>query len=263
VKPPSAPLARNLKRTSKMSNAATETGTAPTANVGTTTDQPAVGAGQPGADGQVAEGQPTGSEGTPASDAPPADGAAPAADGGEPAAGDGAAPEGAPEAYEEFVLPADAGLPEGTVLEPETTNAFKEAAKADNLSQAQAQRYVNLAAGLVAKTLNGYQQAAADRITQWAEQVKSDPEVGGRNYDANVQVALSVVSKYGTPELKQAFEEFGLGNHPELVRTFYRIGKAMNESGFVHGQGQEQPATPVNREAAMAARMAAEQARNK
>jgi hypothetical protein len=78
-----------------------------------------------------------------------------------------------------------------------------------------------------------------------------------------VQVALGAVSKFGDPELKQAFEEYGLGNHPAFVRAFYRIGKAMGETGFVHGQGHEQPAPPVNREQALAQRMLAEQARKK
>lgn len=170
-------------------------------------------------------------------------------------------PQGAPDAYEEFQLPE--GMPEGMVLEPEATNAFKEAAKADNLSQAQAQRYVDLAATLVKKTLDGFGQAHIERIEQWAEQVKADPVVGGPKYAENVQVALQAVSQFGDPELTQAFKEYGLGNHPAIVRAFYRIGKAIAENGQPHGMGQESPAKPANREQALAQRIAAEQARAK
>lgn len=170
-------------------------------------------------------------------------------------------PQGAPEAYEEFVLPE--GMPEGMVLEPEATNAFKEAAKADNLSQAQAQRYVDLAANLVKKTIDGFGQAHIERIEQWAEQVKADPLVGGPKYDENVQVALSAVSQFGDPELTQAFKEYGLGNHPAIVRAFYRVGKAITENSQPHGLGSESPARPVNREQALAQRIAAEQARGR
>lgn len=148
-------------------------------------------------------------------------------------------------------------------LEGEALSGFQEIAKGDNLTQAQAQKYVDLATGLVNRTLAGFQDQAVARTAQWAEQAKADPVVGGQNFDANVQVALSAVSKYGDPELKQAFEEMGLGNHPAIIRAFYRIGKAMGEGGFVHGQGSEQPGKPVNREQALVERMAAEQARAK
>lgn len=164
---------------------------------------------------------------------------------------------GAPESYEDFKAP------DGMELEAETTTAFKEAAKADNLSQAQAQKYVDMAAGLVEKTLKGFQSQVAERIEQWAVQTKADPVVGGQKYDENIKIALAAVDRYGDAELKQVFEEYGLGNNPALVRAFYRIGKAESESGGVHGRGQEQSAPPMNREQALTQRIAAEQARGK
>jgi hypothetical protein len=234
----------------------TEAPTPEAANAdGTVAAADGVVAGQPPADGTGAEGQPAPeATGEPAGDA--------GAEGDKPD-GDKPADEatGAPEAYEDFKLPE--GSPEGMELDAEATSAFKEAAKADNLSQGQAQRYVDMAAKLVQKTIDSLTSQGAERITQWAEQVKADPEVGGRNYEANTQVALAAVAKFGDAELKQVFEEYGLGNNPAMVRFAYRIGKAMSESGFVHGQGNESPAKPANREAALAARIEAEQARNK
>jgi hypothetical protein len=246
-----------------MINEAAGTPSAGTANVPPVIEGTVAGgaAAPNGADGKGAEGLPDESAGAAAGDAvgdPAGTALAAGEDGGDPpgdpASGD--EPTGAPEAYVDFTLP------EGLELEPEATSAFKEAAKADNLSQAQAQKYVDMASGLVKKTLDGFQEQHTQRVAQWGEQAKADPVVGGRDYEANVQVALSAVTKFGDPELKQAFEEYGLGNHPAFVRAFYRIGKAMGESGFVHGQGHEQPAAPVNREAALAARIKAEQQRN-
>lgn len=43
------------------------------------------------------------------------------------------------------------------------------------------------------------------------------------------------MDKFGSPELKQYLNETGLGNHPELVRIFANIGKAMSEDGLVTG----------------------------
>lgn len=238
-------------------------GTAATANVddaGSAAGQPS-GAGQPAADGAGAEGQPAAESegGKPAGDAGvegAGDGKGEGGDDADQPEGDGE-PEGAPESYEDFKLP------EGQSLDPEATNAFKESAKADNLSQAQAQKYVDMASGLVDRTLKGYQDAAAERITQWAEQTKADPVVGGPKYDENIKIALDAVSQFGDPELKQVFEEYGLGNNPALVRAFYRIGKAAGEAGFVHGRGSEQPAPSGSREQRLADKIAAEQARGK
>lgn len=237
---------------------------APTANVDAVADPAAAAAGAPPANVPPSEGGGSGGAG----DVLANGGLATAVTKGDEADGDAAdpatpadEPAGAPEAYEEFVLPE--GMPEGMVLEPEATTAFKEAAKADNLSQAQAQRYVDLAASLVKRTLDGFGQAHVERIEQWAEQVKADPLVGGPKYDENVQVALKAVSQFGDPELTQAFKEFGLGNHPAIVRAFYRVGKAIAENSQPHGLGSELPAKPVNREQALAQRIAAEQNRGK
>jgi hypothetical protein len=99
------------------------------------------------------------------------------------------------------------------------------------------------------------ESAHRDRVEQWAVQAKSDPVVGGKDYDANVAVALSAVGQFGDAELKQVFEDYGLGNNPAMIRAFYKIGKAMGEAGGVHGVGQESQPSPANTEAAQAERM--------
>ncbi len=164
---------------------------------------------------------------------------------------------GAPETYADFTLP------EGMVIEAAIGTEFKDWAKAKNLSQADAQSAMDMAAKHTQSIIKGFQDQHTEQVEQWAMQAKADPLVGGREYDANVQVALSVVGKFGDPELTETFEKFGLGNHPAFIRAFYRIGKAMGESGFVHGQGSEQPGKAVSRDQALADRMAAEQSRNK
>lgn len=238
-------------------------GTPPTANVDANATVPAA-AGQPNGDGAGAVTPPAaGSDGQPADHAQ-GDATQAAEAGAEGEAGTTGEPEanaeeaqGAPESYEAFKVP------EGMTLEAEATSAFQEAAKADNLSQAQAQRYVDLAAGLVDRTMRGFQEQARQRMEQWAEQAKADPVVGGPGYEQNVKMALAAVSQYGDAELKQAFEEYGLGNHPAFVRAFYRIGKAMSETGAVHGLGSEAPPAAVGREQSLAQRIAAEQSRGK
>ncbi len=236
----------------------TETAGTPAANADAVADPSGVVAGQPTGTGAGAEGQPVvATEGEPASD-PVADPNATPEEGkpadGKPAEGE---PEGAPEAYQDFVLP------ENFELIPEARTGLEEFGRKHNLSQSAAQEALDLAVAHTGRVQEAYATAWRDKVAQWGEQVKSDPVVGGRQYAENAQIAQAAIAKYGDAELTAMFDEYGLGNHPALVRAFYRIGKAGGESGFVAGQGNEAPVFTGSREEQLAQRMAAEQARGK
>lgn len=64
---------------------------------------------------------------------------------------------------------------------------------------------------------------------KWAETVKSDKEIGGKHFDANVQVMQKAIGRFGSPGLKTLLETTGLGNHPELVRFCLKVGHAISE----------------------------------
>ena len=164
---------------------------------------------------------------------------------------------GAPEAYQDFTLP------EAFELAPEGKASLEEIARDLNLSQASAQRVLDLGVKHTERVQEAYANAWQEKVAQWGEQVKSDPVVGGRQYAENQQIAQAAIAKYGDAELTAMFDEYGLGNHPALVRAFYRIGKAGGESGFVAGTGNEAPVFTGSREQQLAQRMAAEQARSK
>lgn len=67
----------------------------------------------------------------------------------------------------------------------------------------------------------------------WAEESRNDKEFGGAALDANLAIAKKAVDAYGTPEIKEFLETTGLGNHPEVIRLFYRVGKTLTEDGIV------------------------------
>ena len=74
------------------------------------------------------------------------------------------------------------------------------------------------------------------QVTGWAETVNADKEgLGSTESIGNAQKALD---QFGSPELKSYLVETGLGNHPELVRVFSKIGKSMSEDGFVSGSSE-------------------------
>lgn len=61
----------------------------------------------------------------------------------------------------------------------------------------------------------------------WAKQATRDKEYGGRKFNKSIELARRVVQKYCSDDCKALLDETGLGNHPEIIRMFYRIGKAM------------------------------------
>jgi len=141
-----------------------------------------------------------------------------------------AKPTVAPEAY------ADFSLPEGVQLDSAVMGEFGTLAKELNLSQDQAQKLVDLQAKATAGTAQQLQAAIDKQADQWAADAKSDKEYGGDKFDENLAVSKAALDKFATPEFRAFLEQSKLGNHPEMLRAFYRIGQAVGQDGFVPGR---------------------------
>ncbi|MFS9576534.1 peptidase [Klebsiella quasipneumoniae] len=137
--------------------------------------------------------------------------------------------EGAPEKYEFTAA-------EGVDLDTEALKDFEPVARELNLTNEQAQKLVDA----YPKILAGVQQRQAEawqaQTEEWAATVKADKEIGGDKLTANLGVAQRALDTFGTPELKEYLNGTGLGNHPELVKAFVKVGKAMSEDGVVTGK---------------------------
>jgi hypothetical protein len=133
-------------------------------------------------------------------------------------------PAGAPEKYE-FTAP------EGVVLDTKAVEQFEPIARELNLTNDQANKLVALQASIVRQQ----QEVWAQQRQTWETAVKTDKELGGTALDGNIKLAQSALTKFGTPELRAALDTTGMGNHPEVVRVFTRIGKAMAEDTFEKG----------------------------
>lgn len=192
---------------------------------------PAAEAPAPAADTAKPEGdkQPPGAEGDKPQEEKPADGDKPA----DKPEDEKQKQEGAPEKYE-----FTAG--EGVELDSEALKDFEPVARDLNLTNEQAQKLVDA----YPKILAGVQQRQAEawqkQTEGWAETVKADKEIGGDKLTANLSAAQRALDQFGTQELKEYLNATGLGNHPDLVKTFVKIGKAMSEDGMVDGSNQGQ-----------------------
>lgn len=140
-------------------------------------------------------------------------------------------PEGAPDQYEMFTFP------EGYDVDEEALQEFGEFALSRNMTQAQAQEVLDYYSKNVSQLQESQAKAWEDTRNQWVETAKSDKEFGGQQFQENMKHVATAVKKFGTPELKQVLNDSGLGDNPELIRFFYRVGKLAGEGEFHTGSG--------------------------
>ncbi|MDA8231576.1 MAG: hypothetical protein M0006_09580 [Magnetospirillum sp.] len=164
--------------------------------------------------------QPTAPTPAPA-DAPAPQPAAPAAETQPPS------PAEPPAEYANFALP------DGLQLDPALADAFKTLARDLGLPQEGAQKLVDLYAGKAREAAEAPYRQWAETQARWQSEAKTDREYGGADLARNVAVAASAIDRFGGPRLRQALEATGAGNHPEVIRFFYRVGKSIAEDTLV------------------------------
>jgi hypothetical protein len=131
----------------------------------------------------------------------------------------------APESYE-------FKAPEGREFSPEVIAKFSEVAKDADMSQEQAQKVLD---GLAPAFAAREEAIAAAAKEAWTKEAQTDAEFGGAKFDENLGIARKAMNTFGSPALRQLFDDSGLGDHPEIIRAFYKAGKAISEDRFVNG----------------------------
>ena len=122
-------------------------------------------------------------------------------------------------------------MPEGVELDQAATTEFTAIAKELKLDQEAAQKLADIGAKMAQRQV----EAHAQLVETWTEQVKTDKDIGGDNLAENLGVARKAIDTFGSPELKALLNSTGLGNHPEVVKLAFKVGKAISEDGFVSG----------------------------
>lgn len=122
-------------------------------------------------------------------------------------------------------------MPEGVELDATAADEFKVIAKEAGLDQATAQKVADIGAKMAQRQT----EAHTKLVESWVESVKTDKDIGGDNLAENLGVARKALDTFGTPELKDVLNATGFGNHPAVIKAFYKIGKAISEDGFVTG----------------------------
>ena len=148
---------------------------------------------------------------------------------------------GAPEKYADFTPP------EGYEFRGETLDGARTLFKELNLSQAGAQRLVDFHAAELKAAMEAPAKQWEETRAQWLEQVKSDPEIGGKLDQVKSTVARAI-DGLGDPKLasefRQAMDFTGAGNNPAFIRAFYKLAQKLSEGTMVPGGGPSEVRAP-------------------
>ncbi|QQO48633.1 peptidase [Raoultella ornithinolytica] len=200
-------------------------------------EQPGDGGAAPAASEPSPTPAPTEPAQEPAAEAPPAetDKSEPSGDKPEPGSDKDKKPETqAPEKYE-FTAP------EGTELDSKAVELFEPVARELDLTNEQAQKLAGLWPQLQEQMQQRQAESWGAQVEQWAADTKADKEIGGDKLTASVGHAQKALDTFASKEFREFLDNTGMGNHPEMVRAFAKVGKLMSEDSFVTGQGNGSP----------------------
>lgn len=148
---------------------------------------------------------------------------------------------GAPEKYELKI--ADALAEKGVTFDTDAFEAVEPVFRKMGLSNDEAQEFVDhYAEKVLPKLAERTDAAMLDRAKaqrkEWRDAFEADPEIGGDNRDASLSAAARAFDHYGLKKgegFRLLLDESGLGDHPDVIRTFARVGRDLAEGGFERG----------------------------
>jgi hypothetical protein len=160
--------------------------------------------------------------------------------------------EDGPEGDEGDPPEADAGIPdqyqltapEGLSLDPVAIELATPVFRELGLSNEQANKLMPVAGQFAQGLIERHQrqflgQVQAERKA-WLDSARNDPEIGGQQWATSIGTAAKALDALGFGKgsaFRALLDESGLGNHPEMIRAFQRVGKAIGEDGFERSSG--------------------------
>lgn len=143
-------------------------------------------------------------------------------------------PSGPPERY---AFTAPEGQPLDDTYVAEATPVFREL----GLDQASGQKLVDVFNKLSAKTADATIKAVNDMRAGWRQEIMQDPNLGGKLEQVQTTIGRmkdAVVGPLNSPERK-AFDDAmnltGAGDHPAIVRAWFKAAEAYAEGQHVTG----------------------------
>ena len=115
-----------------------------------------------------------------------------------------------------------------------TLDDFKEFAHQTGLSQNQAENVLSLFSDIQEEEEKQRKQSIDDLKLSSEQDLQKE---WGKNYDGKVDMATRAFAQFSSPELRSIMNDTGLGNHPEMIKVFAKIGEMLGEDSLVVGSG--------------------------
>lgn len=156
-------------------------------------------------------------------------------------------PAGPPEKYELAL--------EGVELDQAMVEEATPILQALNLDNDQANQLMPVAAKLVTqtqeKTLQALVDAGAQQRKDWFDAFVADPDIGGAKREETEHLAAKAMDALGFTKghpFRTALTESGFGNHPDMIRTFRRLGEITGEDGgFIRSNDGVRQTVPLEK----------------
>lgn len=148
------------------------------------------------------------------------------------------------------VVPAaiELKLPEGFVVDAPGLDGFKTLALEAGLDSPKAQKILDHYISFESQRADAAAKAAIEQDAKWAAELKVDPEIGGDKWNESLVQARKGLKHVGV-EVAQVLRDAGLGNNPQLVRAFVKLGRSLAEdsvSGSSPAAGTKPPAAQLH-----------------
>lgn len=135
----------------------------------------------------------------------------------------------APDVYDPFKLPE--GMEVNPDLMKEATDIFKDL----KLTQEQAQKLVEFDIKRTQDSATKEGDAWTELTEGWKKESNTDKEFGGAELDANLAIAKKGRDAFGNKEFTSMLEITGVGNHPEMIRFLFKLGKKLGDDKILQG----------------------------
>jgi hypothetical protein len=160
-------------------------------------------------------------------------------DAGEGQGGE-AGEQGPPEQYE-------FQAPEGMELDQDALAQVEPVFRELGLNNEQAQKVLDAHMNHMASFQQQQEQQRQQQVEQWANEVRQDPDIGGDKLDENLATARKALDTFASEGFQKLLDQTGLGNHPDVVKTFHAIGQKVSEDNLVTGDSPgNEPPNPAN-----------------
>lgn len=141
-----------------------------------------------------------------------------------------------PEGWDDAPPEGDYGefkAPEGVTIDPEEVKELQPLLKQLGHGQAKAQALMDGISKIVIAREAKQRAAFVEQNKVWHNTCVADKEIGGDEEKHAKYLGLSKLGldKMGTPELRTFLKQTMLGNHPEIIRVFGKIGAMFKEDG--------------------------------